>query len=324
MNVDADPTDGGKIDAGEIDAGPAVAEPASHPRRLGVLGWPVAHSRSPAMMNAALRALGMDGEWRYQLLPVPPERFEETVRALGEAGFVGANVTIPHKRAALALADTASETARAIGAANTLTFAAEGTIAAENTDAPGFLTALGVDLRGLSAQVLGAGGSARAVVWALRESGAREVAIWNRTPARARELAHELGAGAVEHPIAADVLVNCTPVGLMSGVAAGPATGAQVGPSSGAAKGATGVRQSASDTDVLNLLELTFDQVGKYAHVVDLVYSSKSTPLLAAARAHGAHAVDGREMLVAQGAIGFELWTGVAPPRDVMRAALDG
>ncbi len=110
--------------------------------RLGVLGWPVAHSRSPAMHNAALAALGMEG-WRYQLLPVPPERFAETVRALRAAGFAGANVTIPHKHAALALADSASEAAREIGAANTLTFAADGAIAAENTDAPGFFAALG-------------------------------------------------------------------------------------------------------------------------------------------------------------------------------------
>ncbi len=152
-----------------------------------MLGWPVAHSRSPAMHNAALRALGMEG-WRYQALPVPEELFAETTRALGAAGFVGANVTIPHKQAALALADRASEAARAIGAANTLTFAPDGTIAAENTDAPGLIAAL-EQLAGLpahpSALVLGAGGSARAAVWALREAGAREVSVWNRTPERA-------------------------------------------------------------------------------------------------------------------------------------------
>lgn len=283
------------------------------------------------MMSAALRALEMPG-WRYQLLPVPPELLQETVRALPEAGFVGANVTMPHKQAALALADEASAAAQAIGAANTLTFTPGGTIAAENTDAPGFLAALGVDargLRGISAQVLGAGGSARAIVWALREAGAREVSIWNRTPARARELAHALGASAVEHPIVADVLVNCTSVGLPR---AGPSAPADTGsfrsadgigresPSAGAQ-----LRQSATETDALNQLELTFDQVGSYAHVVDLVYSPHGpTPLLAAALAHGVHAVAGQEMLVAQGAISFERWTGVAPPRDVMRAALRG
>src|SRR3954471_15007162 len=115
--------------------------------RLGVLGWPVAHSRSPAMQRAALRAAGLDG-WDYQLLQVPPELFEETVRALPGAGFLGANVTIPHKEAALALATEATDRARAIGAANTLTFGAGGAIHADNTDAPGLIAALGGDLNG--------------------------------------------------------------------------------------------------------------------------------------------------------------------------------
>jgi shikimate dehydrogenase len=271
--------------------------------RLGVLGWPVAHSRSPAMHNAALRALDMDG-WRYQLLPVPPERFAETVRALQDAGFVGANVTIPHKHAALALADTAGEAARAIGAANTLTFSADGAIAAENTDAPGFLAALGVSPRGMSALVLGAGGSARAVVWALREAGASEVSVWNRSTERAGALARDLGVRAVPHPVGADLLVNCTSVGLEP-------------------EGES-LKQSATERQGLNLLELTFDQVGTYSHVADLVYRSSSTSLLAAAHAHGVHTVDGLEILLAQGALSFELWTGVQPPLEVMRQALRG
>jgi shikimate dehydrogenase len=273
--------------------------------RLGVLGWPVAHSRSPAMHNAALRALGMDlaGDgWRYQLLPVPPERFAETVRALAPAGFVGVNVTIPHKHAALALADTAGEAARAIGAANTLTFAPDETIAAENTDAPGFLAALGSSPRGMSVQVLGAGGSARAVVWALREAGAGTVSVWNRTPERAVALARDLGVRAAPHPEPADLLVNCTSVGLESEIA--------------------DLKQSATESQGLNLLALTFDQVGDYSHVVDLVYRSGPTPLLAAARAHGARTVDGLEVLLAQGALSFELWTGISPPLEVMRRAL--
>ena len=181
--------------------------------RLGVLGWPVAHSRSPAIHNAAFASLGMAG-WRYQRLPVPPELFEQTTRALEASGFIGANVTIPHKEAALRLADRASEAARAIGAANTLTFGPEGVIAAENTDAPGLIAALGVSPRGMSALVLGAGGSARAAVWALREAGASEVSVWNRTPERARALARDLGVRAVSHPERADMLINCTSVGL--------------------------------------------------------------------------------------------------------------
>ena len=124
--------------------------------RLGVAGWPVAHSRSPAMHNAALEAVGLDG-WRYQHLPLPPELFAETVRALPAVGFAGINVTIPHKEAALALADEATATARAIGAANTLTFAPDGTVRADNTDAPGLMAALG-DERPRTAVVLGAGG----------------------------------------------------------------------------------------------------------------------------------------------------------------------
>jgi shikimate dehydrogenase len=280
------------------------------------------------MMNAALGALGMDG-WRYQLLPVPPERFVETVRALADAGFVGANVTIPHKHSALELADTAGEAARAIGAANTLTFAADGAIAAENTDAPGFLAALaaiGVSPRGMSAQVLGAGGSARAVVWALREAGAREVSVWNRTRERAEALARDLGARAVVCPESAELLVNCTSVGLasepVSELEAGPESGVESASESGLESERTSLRQSATEPQGLNLLAVTFDQVGTYSHVVDLVYRTSPTPLLAAAQAHGVHTVGGLEILLAQGALSFELWTGIEPPLDVMRSAL--
>jgi shikimate dehydrogenase len=271
--------------------------------RLGVLGWPVAHSRSPAIHNAAFAALGMEG-WRYQRLPVPPALFAETVGALGSAGFLGANVTIPHKQAALALATRSSQAAREIGAANTLTFAPDGSIAAENTDAPGLIAALG-RLHDVPAHpralVLGAGGSARAAVWALREAGASEVLVWNRTPERARTLARELGARAVKVAEAADLLVNCTSVGLETGGA---------------------IERSATDGEALNQLGLTFDQVGEYSHVVDLVYRSGSTQLLAAARAHGAGTVDGLEVLVAQGALSFELWTGRQAPLALMRRAV--
>src|SRR3977135_329991 len=163
--------------------------------RLGVIGWPVAHSRSPAMFEAAFAACGME-DWSYQRLPVPPELFEETVRALGASGFVAANVTTPHKQAALALADRATGAARAIGAADTLTLGAGGELGAANTDAPGLIAALG-RLTAMpahpSALVLGAGGSARAVVWGLLDAGAASVSVWNRTPARAMELARELG-----------------------------------------------------------------------------------------------------------------------------------
>ncbi len=258
--------------------------------RLGVLGWPVAHSRSPAMQNAALRELGLSG-WHYQLLPVPPELFAETVTALGAGGLRGANVTIPHKEAALALATQATERARAIGAANTLTFDQSGTIHADNTDAPGFIAALPAPpARGSSALVLGAGGSARAVVHALIEHGV-DVRIWNRTPERAAALAADLGGQAVAQARPADLLVNCTAVGLA---------------------------QTSSDFEDL---PLTADELGTYATVVDLVYRPGGTALLAAAQSRGCAVVDGLEMLVHQGALSLEAWTGLPAPVDVMRAA---
>jgi shikimate dehydrogenase len=263
--------------------------------RLGVLGWPVAHSRSPAMHNAALAALGMSG-WHYQRLPVPPLLLAETVRALPAAGFLGANVTIPHKQDALRLAEQASDAARAIGAANTLTFGPDGSIAAENTDAPGLLAALGVPVAGMRAQVLGAGGSARAAIWGLLDAGAAEVFVWNRTSARAREVSEQLGAHAVERPRSADLLVNCTSVGLH-------------------------VERSATEDGGLNQLGLAGDQIGEYSHVADLVYRSGSTPLLAAAAAAGAHTVDGLEVLAAQGALSLALWTGREPPVELMLRA---
>ena len=265
-------------------------------RRLGVIGWPVAHSRSPAMFAAAFDACGMS-DWSYQRLPVAPELFDQTVRALGASGFLGANVTIPHKQAALALADSASDAARAIGASNTISFAPDGTIAALNTDAPGLLAAIGEPLAGRSVLVLGAGGSARAAVWALLGAGAREVSVWNRTVERAAALAQDLGARAVATPVAADLLVNCTSVGL---------------------------QRTASDEAALNQLAITADQVGSYACVVDLVYGEHQTPLLAAASAAGARTVDGLDVLVAQGALSFELWSGHSAPLSQMRAGARG
>jgi shikimate dehydrogenase len=260
--------------------------------RLGVLGWPVAHSRSPAMHNAALQALRVEG-WRYQLLPVPGSLLEQTVAALPGAGFLGANVTIPHKQAALALADEASETAREIGAANTLIFRSDGTSRAENTDAPGLLACLPGRESGESALVLGAGGSGRAAAWALSRAGWR-VMVWNRTESRARQMAQQLGVRAVRTPVAADLLVNCTSVGL-----AGDET----------------------EDAALNQIALSADQLRRYRYVADLVYSTQQTPLPAAAARQGAATIDGVEILVRQGALSFELWTGLAPPLDVMRAA---
>jgi shikimate dehydrogenase len=259
--------------------------------RLGVAGWPVAHSRSPAMHNAALEAVGLDG-WRYQHLPLPPELFAEAVRALPGVGFAGINVTIPHKEAALALADEATVTARAIGAANTLTFGPEGVVHADNTDAPGLIAALG-DERPRTAVVLGAGGSARAVVYALAQTGA-SVKVWNRTAERARSLAGEFGAEAVQDLPPADLLVNCTSVGL------------------------------ADPLSTFKDLPLQADALGAYACVVDLVYRAGGTGLLREAKRTGSRAIDGVEILVRQGALSFERWTGRAAPLEVMRHAARG
>jgi shikimate dehydrogenase len=262
--------------------------------RLGVLGWPVAHSRSPAMQNAALRAAGLD-DWHYQLLPVPPELFAETVRGLPAAGFRGANVTIPHKESALALATATSERAGRIGAANTLLFRDDGSIWADNTDAPALVQALErhVALSESSVLILGAGGTARAAVWALRDAGAGEIAVWNRTPARADELAASFGCRSVSTPeaAAADVLINCTSVGLHDG-------------------------------DDLAELVLTAELIGRQRAVVDFVYRTGATALVSAAAAAGVPTIDGLELLIGQGAIAFELFTGRPAPVRAMREAL--
>ena len=252
----------------------------------GVLGFPVAHSRSPAMHNAAFAALSLD--WRYVKLPISPELFEETVRALPGSGYRGANVTIPHKLAALAVADSATAAALAVGAANTLTFV-DGSIEADNTDVGGFLAAFGESPAGLRAVVLGAGGAARAVAWALVDGGAAEVSIWNRTPGRARELADAFGARAVERPGSADLVVNATSVGLH---------------------------------DDSHLDELPLDGLGGAGVVCDLVYrAAGETPFAAWGARAGARVVDGLEVLVRQGGLSFRRWTGEDPPLDVMREA---
>jgi shikimate dehydrogenase len=258
-----------------------------------VVGWPVAHSRSPAIQNAALAAVGLH-DWRYQLLPIPPDLFDETVPALHGAGFRGVNVTIPHKEAALALATNPTPRARAIGAANTLIFETGGAIAADNTDAPGLIAALPFSPAGRTALVLGAGGSARAVVWALLDAGAAEVRVWNRTRERAEALTSELGGVAVDDAAPADLLVHCTASGLDP------------------------------NEDSFKPLPLDADDTNGYECVVDLVYTDTETPLVQAARARRVRVVGGRELLVRQGALSFQQFTGRAAPIESMRRAVDG
>lgn len=258
--------------------------------RLAVLGYPVGHSRSPAMHNAALAELGLAAEWSYEAIEVAPGAFEERARAMPGEGFAGANVTVPHKSAALSLADELSETAREIGAANTLVFA-DGEIRAENTDADGLLRALPASPGGKRALVLGAGGAARAVVWALLREGA-QVNVWNRTELRSQHLCTELGGEPVAEPElgAYDLVVNSTAVGLRG-------------------------------EDPFAELPLDQDGFSAAQTIVDMVYGGERTALLRAAEAAGASVVDGIEILVQQGALSLEIWTGRPAPLATMRVA---
>jgi shikimate dehydrogenase len=272
-------------------------------KRLAVLGHPVSHSRSPAMQSAALRALGIAGEWSYEAIDVEPGEFEERTRALGGQGFVGANITIPHKEAALALADEASEAATEIGAANTLSFRGD-RIRADNTDASGLIAALPGPVERQSALVLGAGGSGRAAVWALAGQGA-PVSVWNRTPERADELVRDLarvgGHTPAEGRLRAvtaeqirsngyELIVNCTAVGM-------------------------------GDEDPFEYLPLDPGRLGAASVLVDLVYAGSESRLVREARDRGTTAIDGLEVLVRQGAESLRIWTGAEPPLEVMREA---
>jgi shikimate dehydrogenase len=261
--------------------------------RLAVLGHPVGHSRSPAMHAAALAELGLSAEWTYEAIDVAPGEFEALVRGMAEQGFAGANVTVPHKGAALTVADNPSETAREIGAANTLSFV-EGEVNADNTDAPGLLDALPDPPAGLRALVLGAGGAARAVVWALVREGA-EVEVWNRTELRSANLSAELGGRPVAEPDQGDyaLIVNATAVGLH------------------------GERP-------FEELPLRADGFAAGQTVVDMVYGEGPTELLEAATEGGATVVDGIEVLVRQGVHSLRLWTGLEPSAEAMRAAARG
>jgi shikimate dehydrogenase len=258
--------------------------------RLAVLGFPVGHSRSPAIHNAAFAELGMEGDWSYEAIEVAPDRFQERIAAMPAEGFAGANVTVPHKGAALLLSDRRSEVAREIGAANTLSFQ-DGEVRADNTDAEGLMEALPGSAAGNRALVLGAGGAARAVVWALTREGSR-VSVWNRTPERAAQLCAELGGTVEEEPQSGkyDLIVNSTSVGLRG-------------------------------EDPFEALPLSRDWFGYSQTVVDLVYGHGESRLLKAAGEAGADVVDGLEVLVCQGAASFRIWTGVEPPLEAMREA---
>jgi shikimate dehydrogenase len=253
-----------------------------------VIGWPVEHSRSPLIHNHWIGEIGLDAAYRREA--VRPERFADFVRHLSEHGYVGANVTLPHKEAALRLSE-ADARAQAVGAANTL-WLDNGALRATNTDVEGFIasldaTAPGWD-RGLdTALVLGAGGAARAVVFALIERGIARICVLNRNFERAEALRRQFGDRVDPHRFEeasallpdAGLLVNATTLGM-----AGQPP-----------------------------LDLALDRLPETAVVADIVYSPLETELLLAAHSRGLRAVDGLGMLLHQAVGGFTRWFGVRP-----------
>lgn len=256
----------------------------------GVMGWPVAHSLSPALHGHWLDSLGIDGA--YLPLAVAPENFAQVLAALPKMGFRGVNVTVPHKEAALAAVDETDALARRIGAVNTVVVCDDGKLTGTNTDGFGFLENLNAgapewDAGAGPAVVLGAGGAARAVAVALIDAGAPEIVLVNRTRERAEKIAADLGGPLKVHDwddraaVLKDtnLLVNTTTLG-MTGKAP---------------------------------LDLSLDTLPGTALVNDIVYAPLETDLLAAARARGNPAVDGLGMLLHQARPGFEAWFGAAP-----------
>jgi shikimate dehydrogenase len=261
---------------------------ATKPRAACLIGWPAAHSRSPLIHHYWLRTLGLEGG--YNIEAIPPEGLAEFVLHLKAHGFVGANVTIPHKERALALT-MPDERARAVGAANTLWYEGD-ELRSTNTDIEGFVHNLDVcapgwDAAANDALVLGAGGASHAVVFGLIERGISRVYLANRTPERARALADQFGAKV--DPVSwqaigewlprVDLLVNTTSLGMHGQPA----------------------------------LEIDVGKLPAHAVVADLVYVPLVTPLLASARARGLKTADGLGMLLHQAVRGFELWFGRRP-----------
>jgi len=259
----------------------------------GIMGWPVAHTRSPALHGYWLQEYGIDGA--YVPMAVRPEDLRRALQALPVLGFAGCNLTIPHKEEAMRAVDEYEPSAKRAGGVNTIVIRANGSILGSSSDGYGFIAALHADIAGFTADagpavVLGAGGAARAVVAALLDAGAREVRLVNRTPERATKLAKELGGEVrgiawekrAEALTGASLLVNATSLGMEGQPA----------------------------------LELPLDRLPTEAVVNDIVYVPLETPLLAAARARGNRCVDGLGMLLHQARPGFEAWFGVAPAVD--------
>lgn len=269
--------------------------PTSATRFAGVIGWPVGHSLSPSMHNAAFRELGLD--WAYLAFPIEPDHLEQAVGGLFRSGCAGLSVTIPHKHAVISCCDEVTEAVEAIGAANTLVPLGDGRVRGDNTDAEGFLRALDesapVDLEGADVLMIGAGGAARAIAFALKGRGAR-VHVANRTAAKAAELGEAVAftrEAIDEAARGCALVVNASSMGM-------------------------GSEEVPADLPVRAL--------GPDTVAYDIVYRTEPTPWLRAAAAQGARTVDGVGMLLHQGAIAFAQWTGMEPPLHAMRAALLG
>jgi shikimate dehydrogenase len=277
---------------------------------VGIIGDPVAHSLSPALHNAAFAAAGLD--WVYVAFPVPVGQGPDAVAAARALGLAGLSVTMPHKAAVAVAVDRLSDTARRLGAVNTVVRVGDALVG-ESTDGAGFVEALrqdeGWEAEGRRCVVLGAGGAARAVSLALAEAGAADVAVVGRRAGSAAACAALAGragrVGGADEVADADLVVNATPVGM-----ALPSIGPPVRP---AAPGAGPAGALPLDVDP--------DRLGPGQVVADLIYAPPTTPLLVAARARGATTVNGFGMLLHQAGRQFSLWTGQAPPLDVMSAA---
>jgi len=258
---------------------------------VGLIGWPVEHSRSPAMHNAAFAALGLD--WRYILLPTPTDQVEAAVARIRSGELQGANVTIPHKQAVMPFLDEIDPAAQDVGAVNTIVKRADRLIGF-NTDTLGFRRALletGIDVKDQPCAILGAGGSARAVLYVLRELGAR-ITIYARDVEKARVVHTDWRSlsGLNEIDQETKLIVNTTPVGLSPNVDASP-----------------------WPEDV---------PFPKQALIFDLLNNPARTKFMRQAERAGLRAVNGWNMLVYQGVAAFEKWTGIEPPVDVMKHAL--
>lgn len=259
--------------------------------RVGLIGNPVEHSRSPKMQNAAFRALGMDHV--YELWHTEDHEVGERVASIRNADIAGANVTVPHKQAVMEHLDEISETARRIGAVNTI-IPKGGRLIGDNTDAPGFTASIlekYPEFQPETVVVLGAGGASRAVIVAMQELGAH-VIIANRTRFKADALAAELGAEVIDWDALGEILpdvnmlVNATSLGWH---------------------------------DEIVLPDEVIANLPDGALAADLTY--RDTPLLQSAASQGKLTLDGAGMLIHQGVRAFELWFGVTPPVEVMRAA---